>query len=98
MNNKMKVFLIKEDGSSQVISVKNELPELQKLVGGYIETVTLNTDIVLVCDEEGLLKEKKQNPALKDIAGDFFLCGIDGDEFRGLTDREIQLVKRLFKR
>ncbi len=40
---------------------KFTLKEAQSLVGGYVELVHLDGDNILLCDEEGLLKEKPVN-------------------------------------
>ena len=37
------------------------LEEAQAMVGGYIEVVHLEGDDILVCDEEGRLKDKERN-------------------------------------
>lgn len=37
------------------------LEEAQAMVGGYIEVVHLKDDDILVCDEEGRLKDKERN-------------------------------------
>lgn len=65
------------------IQIENELKPLQAAVGGYIETVTLDRDVVLICDEEGLLKGKRFNATVGciDIMGDFLVVGTDGEEF-----------------
>lgn len=57
----MKV-IIKEVGESpRIEEIENTLQALQKLVGGYIETVTLHNDVVLICNEEGKLQGLPQN-------------------------------------
>lgn len=47
------------------VQPKNEkkfsLDEAQSLVGGYVELLHLDDDIILLCDEEGLLKHKPIN-------------------------------------
>ena len=63
--------------------IPNELGVLQSLVGGYIETATLCSDLVLICDEEGLIKKKPFNCNVMSYPfyGDLILVGIDGDQF-----------------
>lgn len=97
MEEKIDILLFKTDGSYEEIAVLNELNELQKLVGGYIETVTISNEIILICDEEGRIKNKRSNPHLRDICGDFILCGADGENFRSLTEKEKYiLIKTIF--
>ena len=52
----IKVF-VKEPGKAPALrSVPNELAALQEVVGGYIETVTVASDLVIICNEEGRLQ------------------------------------------
>ena len=37
--------------------IENSLEALQDFVGGYIETVTINNDFVIICNEEGRLQD-----------------------------------------
>lgn len=55
MANKISVF-IKEPGKvPRHVNISATLENLQKVVGGYIETVTLADDFVVICNEEGRL-------------------------------------------
>ena len=90
--------IIKEPGRvPRHVNVSNTLENLQKTVGGYIETVTLCSDLVVICDEEGRIKGKPHccNIGGVDFCGTVILAGVDGDEFadipRGYGD-----LKRLF--
>lgn len=48
--------LVKEVGkAAEIKDIKNDLKELQGIVGGYIETVTITSDAVVICNEEGRL-------------------------------------------
>ena len=63
-------------------TVENSLEALQQLVGGYIETFTIATDCVIICDEEGKLKGKPANFSFAGelFVGPVFICGAwDGD-------------------
>lgn len=68
-----------------VCHISNSLQNLQKTVGGYIETVYLTDDVVIICNEEGLLQNLPFNMKLHDqeLVGTLIVCGIEGDE---LTD------------
>ncbi|MBS6476095.1 MAG: DUF3846 domain-containing protein, partial [Clostridiales bacterium] len=52
-------------------------------VGGYIETVTLATDCVLIVNEEGRLLDLPYNCNIcgLDLFGTVIVAGVDGDEF-----------------
>lgn len=80
---KIKALYKKTGEELKEIRIENELKPLQEAVGGYIETVTLDRDVVLICDEEGLLKGKRFNATVGciDIMGDFLVVGTDGEEF-----------------
>lgn len=83
MSRKISV-LIKEPGKNpRHVWISNTLENLQKTVGGYIETVTLCTDLVIICDEEGRLKDKPYNCRIcgVDFVGTIIFAGIVGDEF-----------------
>lgn len=79
----MKVILKPVGGEPRQILIPNELHVLQHLVGGYIETCTIASDLVLICDEEGRLKGKPHNCNVLGVpfCGNLVLVGTDGDEF-----------------
>ena len=62
------------------------LANLQRTVGGHIETVTLPRGIVVICDEEGRIKGKPYNCTVHgcDMRGDLIFCGVAGDDFGDL--------------
>ena len=76
-------------------NIKNTLEELQRIVGGYIETLGVFHGIVAVIDEEGVLKAKASNIAPHGITlvGDVVFVGVKGENFRSLTDEEIERLK-----
>ena len=71
--------------------VSDSLENLQKTVGGYIETVTLDNGVVLICNEEGRIRNMPYNFTLRRmrgvvtvqnvIFGTVIVCGAEGDEF-----------------
>ncbi len=81
----MKVIRKKPGALPEVIDIENDLKSLQAEVGGYIETVTLAEDLVIICDEEGRLKGKEPNIALRgvgiDFCGTILIVGVNGEEF-----------------
>jgi hypothetical protein len=84
-----------------MIEVKNELRDLQALVGGFIEVAPIDRskNILLVCNEEGKLIGLPRNryvPIEKNIdviCGNFFVCQYEGEEFVGLAEENIAFVK-----
>lgn len=81
---------------SSIATISNTLEAMQKLVGGYIETVSLPNGLILVMDEEGRLKGRGENVRCVQygtIVGTVFVTAADGDEFRSLTTEEIQSAR-----
>ena len=79
--------LIKRPGEiPRHVNLSNSLEALQKSVDGYIETVTIARDLVVLCDEEGRLKDKPYNCTICgcDFVGDIVIAGRDGEEFADL--------------
>lgn len=86
MGKKISVVIIEPGKGPRHVHISNTLENLQKTVGGYIETVTLASDLVVICDEEGRIKNK---PYCCDICGISFvgtvvICGVEGEEFADL--------------
>ena len=80
---KIKV-IIKEPGKEARLDyIENTLEAIQKMVDGYIETLTFASDAVIICDEEGKFKDKPYNCHLfgQDYVGTIIIAGVDGDSF-----------------
>ena len=83
--------------------ISNTLENLQRTVGGYIETVTLPGGVVIICDEEGRIKGKPFNcvifphsmAARVDFYGDIIAVGADADEFSDVPIA-LKLWKQIF--
>ena len=79
------------DDKFHQLNIPNDLHAIQELVGGYIETVTLATDVCVICNEKGQLLGMPDNCwfcAIK-YYGPILLVGVDGDEF---TDCPMSLM------
>lgn len=75
--------IVKRPGEKPVhTNISNTLENLQKTVGGYIETVTLFTDCVIICNEEGLIQGLPYCATIcgVDFVGPIVIAGVDGDE------------------
>lgn len=84
------IILVVEPGKKPVLDVIDDsLESMQKVVGGYIETIyPFEDEVVLVCNEEGKINGSPLNRAIYNtdvfscfngeildiIAGTFFLC------------------------
>ena len=90
--------LIKEPGKEPERAViPNKLRSLQKIVGGYIEAVTMNDDVVMLINEAGKILGLEENflisrPFRDVIVGTAVFLGVDGDDF---TDFPIEKYKNL---
>lgn len=90
-----------EDSKLDVID--GDLQSMQDLVGGYIESVPLSERMSLVCNEEGKIEGLKPNRilnvngmAIDVICGTFFIVGNGAEDFRSLTDDELEEVHHMF--
>ena len=88
------IVLKKEPGKDPVLTaVENTLSALQEAVDGYIETVTMADDFVVICNEEGCIQSLPYNCTLVgdiDLYGTILIAGMKDDEF---TDVSIMAVK-----
>lgn len=80
--------------------IDNTLESLQREVGGYIEAATIADGLVLICDEEGKLKNKPANFA---FGGDVFvgtviLAGSNDEDFASLPERTEELIELIAPR
>ena len=69
----------------EVIDVENDVDAICAELDGHMEAFTIAQDLVILCDEEGRLKGKAPNIALKglgvDFCGTILIVGVDGEEF-----------------
>ena len=86
---------------AEIRDVHNTLEALQELVGGYIETVTVATDAVIICNEEGRLIGLEPNCTLLGVhfvgpivvAG---VAGVAGEEFTDLPEVGVKVFLDMF--
>lgn len=97
MAHKIKVF-IKDPGKKlRSVNISNSLKNLQKTVGGNIETFALASDMVIICNEEGKLLGLPYNCNIYNefFVGTLIFAGVDGDEF-GNVPVKYQDMKVMF--
>lgn len=97
----IKVVIAEPMREAYICTIKNELSELQKIVGGYIETLNFTRDdnVCIICNEEGKIDGLPLNRSLEHegeiweiIAGTMIIVGDDYEngEFIGLTDEQAE--------
>lgn len=79
----MKAIRKNPGAQPEIIEVDNTLKALQTEVGGYIETVTIASDAVVICNEEGVLLGMPYNCRFFDVdfVGTILVVGRDRDKF-----------------
>jgi hypothetical protein len=80
MNEKPQPFIIKTNGRIEITAPKNgsdfSLAELKAAIGGgYIETIPLAHNRIMVCDEDGKRKRLPANPTASRIYGSDWIVG-----------------------
>ena len=80
--NKIKVLIKRPGEPPRSVWISDTLENLQRTVGGYIEIVTLQRGLVVICDEEGRLKGKPYNCTVRGVSfvGDIVIAGQEGEE------------------
>lgn len=96
---KIKVIVKRPDEEfGHMTRVSNTLENLQKTVEGYIETVTIATNTVVICNEEGLLRRLPYNCEVinewisVEFMGTIIVAGVTGDGFS-----DVQLTMKEWK-
>ena len=81
--NKIKVIIKRPDSKPYSVWISNTLENLQRNVDGYIETVTITKDMVVICNEEGRLRHLPYNCHVigYNFFGTIIFAGVKGDEF-----------------
>lgn len=93
------MVMIKQPGKAPELDplFPNTLEAFQEAVGGYIETVTLSPEIVIICNEEGKPKGLPYNVTIghEDFVGTILVAGVKEDEFVSLRAAAIPFVRSL---
>ena len=92
--NLLKVVYIEPKKAAYIAEVADTLRDLQRAVGGRIKLIDNGDGTGIVCSQEAKLQGMKGNRRLGNgksvIAGPFFVVGLGEEDFRTLTDEEIQ--------
>ena len=95
------LICVKEPGENPRVEplFDNTLEAFQKAVGGYIETVTIAEDLVLICNEEGRLRGLPYNATICGVpfVGTVLAVGVKGDEFASVKGKHVSAVLRMLR-
>ena len=102
---KIKVIVKRPDEQyGHVTHISARLENLQNTVGGYIETIPVQPGTIIICNEEGKLKELPPNMPyyLDTIHGTIIVCGQSGEDisdipitlqqWRNIVDRQEERI------
>lgn len=107
MAEKIKALLFEPGKKPKDTEIENSLEAFQEAVKGYIETLNISETVVLIANEEGLIRRMKpcvmvSIPVLHGalscsyryttLVGPVVAVGVQGDEFRSLTRVERDFV------
>ena len=91
---RIKVVIFEPGKPGRIDFIPNKLKNMQRVVGGYIESVHLTRELVFICNEEGRLLGLPENRC--GICGTFFVAQDDGgEELASLTREQADIVLRL---
>ena len=87
---KIKVIIKAPGMVPKEMEIENTLEAMQKIVGGYIEAVTICEDLAIICNEDGRWKNLPWNCEICgiDFVGTIFFAGVAGDEFTDAPSME----------
>lgn len=94
---KIKVIIKQPGQKPYVTHISNSLENLQKTVGGYIEAVNMGPSCVVICNEEGRIKELPFNCNIvgTSFVGPIVFAGVKGEEISSIP-YEFKAFKRAF--
>lgn len=94
----MRVIVKEPNKALEIREIKDAIEVYHEIVDGFIETVTMNSKLLFICNEEGKLLNLKPNFLYNYdmIVGTVVFVGYQGENFISLTDEQIEYVKSLF--
>ncbi len=106
----MKVLIVEQLRKPYVKEIDGSLKSMQDIVGGLIQVIYPfeDSEVALVCNDEGKLIGLPLNRALYDsngkmydiVLGIFFICQApeDSDSFESLTDEQVKMYTEKFSK
>ncbi len=105
-SNNLEVLLVEPGQYPKMTTIEAKLSSMQELVGGNIQAVSyFDEPVMLICNEEGKINGSELNRAIRDdsgnmvdiIAGTFFICGVDEENFKSLPPEHRAKFEKMFK-
>lgn len=95
-NQKIRIVYKKPGYRARVMWIENTLEWLQRLVGGYIETVKFRPGFIAICNEEGRLLGLPWSCSMwgVDFVGPVIFCGTAGEEFADI-DMSLRTMREM---
>ena len=96
----MRVVLVEPGKCARPVEIVEDLHTMQELVGGPIQALYPWPDeAAIICNDEGKLMGLPSNRVLEGvdiIAGTFFVCGIQQENFCSLTEQQTETYQQMF--
>ena len=101
----MRILVVEPGCKPVAMKIDGTLKTLQSLVDGYIQAIyPFREEVALICNEEGRLLGLPMNRGLRDekgnlydiICGTFLICGVSGDNFASLSDKQLQRYTEMY--
>ena len=98
MKDKIFVWIKRPVEPPRHVCISNTLEDLQRNVEGRIETMTYCEDLVIICNEEGLINDLPFNCELCGhyFFGNIIIAGVKGDEFADCPLKTTAGMKEMF--
>lgn len=98
----LRVLFCDPGNVARIRYVPDKLCALQALVGGPIEAVSVGSNLVILCNEEGRLRGLPFNVSLLGVGfvGPILMVGVDGENFSDFPlsyDEAVRLFPSLFR-
>jgi len=99
MKPKIRVLIVEPNKEPYQAEIENELHELQNVVNGLIEVLELESNVDIICNEEGKLQKLPLNRVVDYdiIVGTFIVAGHYNGDSISLSNNQIKKYKEFFK-
>lgn len=95
----MKVLIVEPGKYAREAEIDPSLKSMQEIVGGLIEAVyPWQEKVCAVCNDSGKIDGLPLNRVVNNdiIAGTFFICGLGEEDFKGLSEKQMEKYKKMF--